>query len=282
MNGVGRGHDHRPLQAHTATRRLRRVVRRHGEGDVPGRLGAAATTASTGSSASPARCSTGWWRRTSRSVEAGGNGFEGDNNENGFDLAPRSNPRFCNVTLLGTRGQAGTPAGANQDGLLLRRGTAGLIAKVIVAGFHKAGVELQHATPACGAGPALTGNLLIRDSLFFDNGGTGFAHCASGSAGNAPSPCNGCEIYDLLANGAGAAPDLCGAGALGCQDQTPVLDPTVPRAWPPADPRPTSAPAVASSFDCSTLDPAFGRPATSAASSRAARTGSPPPGSTSR
>ena len=188
-------------------------------------------------------------------VEAGGNGIEADNNENGFDLQPRSDPRFCNLTLIGTRGQVGTPTGANQLGLLLRRGTAGIVAKAIVEGFHSAGVQLQHATPGCTAGPALTGALLVRDSLFFDNGDTGAVHCSSGSGGNAPSPCNGCEFYDLVARDYGVVPDLCGAGALGCQDQNPAVDPGVASAWPPLDPRPTNAAAVANGFDCSTLDP---------------------------
>ena len=38
----------------------------------------------------------------------GNNGFEGDNNENGFDFLPRSDPKFCNFTVIGTRGQGGT------------------------------------------------------------------------------------------------------------------------------------------------------------------------------
>jgi hypothetical protein len=189
-------------------------------------------------------------------VESGGNGIEADNNENGFNLLPRSDPKLCNITLIGTRGQVGTPAGANQDGLLLRRGTAGLVAKAIVEGFHKAGIELQHATPGCSAGPTLTGALLVRDSIFFNNG-AGAIHCASGSGGNVPSPCNGCEFYDLLANAYNVVPDLCGVGPLGCQDQNPAVDPTVAQTWPPSDPRPTNATVVASAFDCSSVDAFF-------------------------
>jgi hypothetical protein len=134
-------------------------------------------------------------------------------------------------------------------------GTAGTVAKAIVESFHAAGLQLQHATPGCGPGPTLTGALLVRDGLFFDNGATGAVHCSSGTGGNVPSPCNGCEFYDLLANGAGVVPDLCGGGPLGCQDQNPAVDPGVSAAWPPVDPRPTNAGAVMSGFDCSTLDP---------------------------
>jgi hypothetical protein len=181
-------------------------------------------------------------------VESGGHGFEADNNENGFLFDPVSNPRFCNVTMIGTRGQAGTPAGQNQVGALLRRGTKGQIAKAIFEGFHKAGIELQHATPGCSAGPALTGELLIRDTIFFDNG-SGSTHCASGTGGNAPSPCDGCQLYDLLANSFNVVPDLNPPG--------PAVDPGVSEAWPPTDPRPTNAGAVTNAFNCNDIDGFF-------------------------
>jgi hypothetical protein len=182
-------------------------------------------------------------------IESGGNGFEGDNNENGFTLEPFSNPRFCNVTLIGTRGQAGTPAGTNQLGMLLRRGTKGFFAKTITEGFHGAGMQLANATPGCSAGPTLTGELLIRDSIFFDNGTTTTNHCSSGSGANAPSPCTGCEFYDLVANSFNVVPDLNPAG--------PAVDPGVSEAWPPSDPRPANAGAVSNGFDCSAVDGFF-------------------------
>jgi hypothetical protein len=190
-------------------------------------------------------------------IESGGNGIEADNNENGFLLTPVSHPNFCNITVVGTRGQVGTPAGANQLGALLRRGTEGFMAKMIVEGFHSAGLQLQHATPGCSAGPALTGALLIRDSIFFDNGSTGAIHCSSGTAGNAPSPCDGCQFYDLLANGFGVVPDLCAASPLGCQDQNPAVNPGVAEAYPPVDPRPTNVAGVTNAFDCSGVDAFF-------------------------
>jgi hypothetical protein len=82
-------------------------------------------------------------------------------------------------------------------------------------------------------------------------------HCSSGSGGNAPSPCNGCQLYDLLANGFNLVPDLCGGGPLGCQDQNPAVNPGVSGAWPPSDPRPSNAGAVANAFDCSGVDGFF-------------------------
>lgn len=181
-------------------------------------------------------------------VISGGNGLEGDNNENGWDLLPRSHPKLCNVTALGTRGQPGTPSAQPQDGGL---------AKLLVAGFARAGLDLQHPTPGCTAGPALTGELLVRDSLFFDNGPTGAEHCASGAGASTPSPCSGCEFYDLLANDFGLVPTCAARARSDASDQNPAVDPGVPLGWPPADPRPTNAAAVANGFDCATLDPAF-------------------------
>jgi hypothetical protein len=193
-------------------------------------------------------------------VEAGGsNGIEADNNENGHNLLPRSRPRFCNVTLLGTRGQAGPPPATNMVGALLRRGTGGVVANAIVAGFHKVGIELRDNSTAavgCTAGKTLTGDLLFRQSIFFNNGPTGHVHCGQASGTN--TPCTGCELYDLWANTQGVVPDLCATGALGCQDQTPVVDPLVSLAWPPLDPRPAvGSPAASGALDCSTLDPFF-------------------------
>jgi hypothetical protein len=174
-------------------------------------------------------------------VEAGGNGFEGDNNENGFDFQPRSAPKFCNVTAIGTRGQTGTAAGNNQVGALLRRGTAGVIAKTIVTSFAKAGFELSNRTPACSSQTTLTGDLLIRNGTLFNNGSTGAAPCASTSAPNAPTPCDGCQLFAQLTASYGLT----------------ETDPTVPNAWPPADPRPTNPGAVSDAFDCTTVDPSF-------------------------
>jgi hypothetical protein len=49
----------------------------------------------------------------------GRHGFEGDNNENNFAFLPRSNPVFCNVTLVGTKDQGQT--GNGRRGMMLRR-----------------------------------------------------------------------------------------------------------------------------------------------------------------
>lgn len=198
-------------------------------------------------------------------VESGGSmGFEGDNNENGFDLTPRSNPKFCNVTAIGPRGQAVTNAVNNGNGVLLRRGTAGQFANLLVTKFRNAGVELRDGATSAVAcnGPdgneSLTGNTSMRNSRFFDNGATGDVQCFAGSA----TPCNTCELYDLWANTLGVQPDLCSNAAppWGCAD-TPSAgtDPLLATYnWPP-----NPVPALASSLGtgafatCSSIDPSF-------------------------
>jgi len=67
---------------------------------------------------------------------AGSNGFEGDNNEDDFNLEPRSDPRICNVTMIGTKGQ--TNGDVANLGMLLRRGTIGQFGQVIVTQFNTA------------------------------------------------------------------------------------------------------------------------------------------------
>jgi hypothetical protein len=61
-----------------------------------------------------------------------------------------------------------------------------------------------------------------------DNGPTSADHCSSGTGFNTPSPCSGCELYDLLANSFDVRPDLCGGGPLGCRDQNPRRRPGYP------------------------------------------------------
>lgn len=98
-------------------------------------------------------------------------GIEADNSEFGNNDLPRSDPRFCNMTLVGA------PNNSNSDsGILLRRGTAGRIANFIVTGFGDGGVELRDAATgvvACNEDKTLTGNLLLEGGVFFRNGGDG-------------------------------------------------------------------------------------------------------------
>jgi hypothetical protein len=125
----------------------------------------------------------------------GRHGFEGDNNENGFNFSPRSDPKFCNVTLVGTlpQGQAGT----GRRGMLLRRGTAGKIRNTIVDGYTQSGIQMDDNTTAqqaCVNATTLktSGDVLsIKDSIVFGNGAV--------SSGNTSSPCTPAQWLTLLA-----------------------------------------------------------------------------------
>jgi hypothetical protein len=117
-------------------------------------------------------------------------GIEADNSEFDNFAVPISNPAFCNVTMIGSRGQAAYPDNGGTDvGLMLRRGTYGQFANFVVTGFQDAGVELRDtattgpqgapASPpkgACidadsnGIPESLSGNLVIRNSVFYQNG----------------------------------------------------------------------------------------------------------------
>ena len=90
--------------------------------------------------------------------DAGDQGIEADNNENGQDLTPRSNPTISNVTLIGDP--------ARDTGILLREGTAARIANSIVTGFDDPSEGCldidDDATFA-----QVTGGELVLESLFF-------------------------------------------------------------------------------------------------------------------
>lgn len=67
-------------------------------------------------------------------------GIEGDNNEDNNLAEPCSNPIIANVTLIG----ADDGDGKNQ-GIKLRNGTKGLLMNVVVTGFPKYGIYVQHS-----------------------------------------------------------------------------------------------------------------------------------------
>jgi hypothetical protein len=130
-------------------------------------------------------------------VEAGGsNGWESDNNENGFDLQPRTSHRYCNVTALGVKGQ-GEPSATNQVGMLARRGTAITVANAIIKGFRDSGVQIRDgasAARACVNSSTLATAapvLGLQNAILYDNGpGTpGTAHFKNHSTCDTPGEC---------------------------------------------------------------------------------------------
>lgn len=176
---------------------------------------------------------------------AGSHGFEGDNNENGFDLAPRSSPKFCNVTVVGCKGQGGNCT-VDSSGALLRRGVSGQFWKSIVTNMGSRGMQLRDAataTVACSSTTTPTGQLMFRDSIFYNNGSgsPGTTNCSNHSS-TTGAVCQSCDLYN----------------AWKAQASGPVVevDPGLAGAsWPPS-PIPNSN-ANSNALDCKSLDAFF-------------------------
>jgi hypothetical protein len=97
-------------------------------------------------------------------------GFEWDNQKENNDATPRNQPTIYNATLVGPNDATGT-----QNGLILRRGTAGVLHNLIVTGFPAAALDVRDAATVAGTAkkpPVLT----IDNSLFFENGAGGTVH----------------------------------------------------------------------------------------------------------
>jgi hypothetical protein len=157
----------------------------------------------------------------------GSNGFEGDNNENGFDFLPRSSPTFCNFTVVGTRGQAPGPFGEQGgSGLLLRRGTAGAVANTIATSFHVGGIAFRDAATAaqaCVDHTHLADALAVENVLLHDDGPAGDTQLTS-QFSSGPPVCTAEEWYDMSVAARGLLPPR-GAGNIG-------PDPHIDAAYP--------------------------------------------------
>ncbi|MFN8642884.1 MAG: hypothetical protein U0802_14990 [Candidatus Binatia bacterium] len=186
-------------------------------------------------------------------------GIEADNSEFDNLATPISNPDFCNVTIVGANNQAGHNDGTD-SGIFLRRGTYGQFANMLVTAFGDSGVEIRDASTdngACvdadanGIPESLTGNLIVRNSVIFDNGScadsagaryevakdgdpgnTGDANggtCNETLAATAGRNCDTESWYALLPNNAnanGVAPATTFTNAAANMDQWPALDNT--------------------------------------------------------
>lgn len=137
----------------------------------------------------------------------GDNGIEADNNAEARDATPTSAPTLSNVTLIGSPGSA-----ASDLGLLLREGTAGKLANVLVVGFDEACVDVDHAETfgqADAGALALDASVLSCTTTFIeDDGEPSVATWFDGGLANA----EGAEVpvvdpYNV------AAPDFRPAGA---------------------------------------------------------------------
>lgn len=141
-------------------------------------------------------------------VHSGGNlsagtnqsrGFEGDNSEFGFDDLPRSNPRMCNITAVGS-----TTAAGQDRGMTLRRGTHGKFANILIASFKNEGVTLTDASTAnqaCNTGPTLTGNTILTSSVIYNTGAGGTTYCHSAPSGANCTTAQWCSLQTNLGLG---------------------------------------------------------------------------------
>jgi hypothetical protein len=120
---------------------------------------------------------------------SGSNGFEGDNSEFGFDLEPRSNPRMCNMTMIGTRQQSGGNS-AGRKAANVRRGTAGRIYNTLFLdwtdGFDIDDTETLNQ--ACTGGQLNPAGLHVKNVKMFNSAGSGGDN-STGSASGGPAPC---------------------------------------------------------------------------------------------
>jgi hypothetical protein len=167
---------------------------------------------------------------------SGRNGIEADNNEFGFDNLPRSNPRMCNLTMIGAAPQGLVISGSGAN---LRRGTAGTVSNTIFEGWNTACLDVdddQTIARGCVNGTTLrTGadTLLVKDSICFSNGAL--------SSGSTTAPaCTPAQLVGLWGPSV-ANPGIAALAAF------PAGNPLNPAIYVPSAPLPGP--------DCQAVDP---------------------------
>ncbi|MCL4848941.1 MAG: T9SS C-terminal target domain-containing protein [Acidobacteria bacterium] len=95
-------------------------------------------------------------------------GIEADNNEFNNEFLPRSAPVLYNLTLCGDPDRNEGPESTR--GMLLRRGTAGIIRNFIVMGFKTVGVDINGSSSFR---EAQQGNLQMSNGVIYLTGPTG-------------------------------------------------------------------------------------------------------------
>ncbi len=169
---------------------------------------------------------------------SGSRGFEGDNNGDGNDFEPRSDPKMCNVTLIGSKGQAG--GDVSNRGLLLRDGTTAKIAQAIVTQFNTAGVQMRDpatADQACTNDGTATGALLVADSTFWNVGEDGMVY-AQDHESTAGANCSTTGLFAQWQSNDGVV----------------TTDPGLPASCASMGCQPIPTGDVSSDYNCSSLD----------------------------
>jgi hypothetical protein len=119
----------------------------------------------------------------------GRHGIEADNNEFGFNLEPRSNPSFCNLTVIGSSRQAGGAIGGRSGGNI-RRGSAGKVYNTLFMDWTAGALDIDDVdtlNQACDAVGLKAGEprLRVQAVKAFNNG----ADQSTGSAAGGPAFC---------------------------------------------------------------------------------------------
>jgi len=159
------------------------------------------------------------------------NGIEADNLDKSNDAEPRSNPTLYNLTIVG---DPDFGKESNQ-GMLLRRGTAGKIRNCIVTGFKKSGINIDSLATFK---QAQIGSLVVDNNIFFNNNPNFDTDASDKEAGSLPFTTeqfmkntmqNNKEVDPKIGNPYDVQePDFRPAA------DSPAIDGTVPVAAPPA------------------------------------------------
>ncbi len=92
-------------------------------------------------------------------------GFEVDNSESEFEARPLTRPILSNVTLIGD--PDGDEGSESTDGITLRRGAGTVLYNATIAGFKKAGIDLDDGVTTSNFA---TDDLIVDYSVFQGNG----------------------------------------------------------------------------------------------------------------
>ncbi len=207
----------------------------------------------------------GYGRQFDGNIDSDGSrGFEGDNNENGYDFQPRSDAKFCNVTLMGTQGQAGD---TDNRAMVLRRGTAFKIAQTLAYNWNDDGFQIRddetintacNATPASAPYAELTGDSYIAASGFWLIGDDLWSDRSPEAPNCTIDQFGSSMVADLGLVWGQVAGEVVVAGVTTSDTMAdPGIDANCQLAGFNCDPVPANAAAVASDFNCSEIDPQF-------------------------
>jgi hypothetical protein len=101
----------------------------------------------------------------------GENGYEGDNNRDSPEASPRSSPTIYNATIVGSNAPPGQTA-QTQRGMVLRRGTGARLYNHLILGMSATAVDIRDGSETAmtsTVGQAVSGNLFIKNSCFYQN-----------------------------------------------------------------------------------------------------------------